>query len=213
VWEEYRLFLEKKSLDLRTICFRFGQHVLYQLSTTIYLGHLWVAEAEHNIFFLEEVYKQTASCHFFHFLTVVNRLRSNSSEPFAYALAARTRLAFKQNQMAGDSPSNRFSARKYDILLCSGSLSYPAVHLLLRPWRGIRAILSSEDVQCSSFPAVYSLKFTKVIVSTLSSNQTSRPAQSARKTLAAAPAKGIVTSLECNPDQPHQLSPLGSVLG
>ena len=92
--------------DLHTICFRFGQRVLYQLSTTTYLGHLWVAEAEHNIFFMEEVYKQTASCNFFHFLTVVNRLRSNSSEPFAYALVARIRLAFKQNQIAGDSPSN-----------------------------------------------------------------------------------------------------------
>jgi len=53
----------------------------------------------------------------------------------------------------------------------------------------------------------------KGITSTLSYHQNfASNAQSAHKTIAAAAATGFVTVILCDPDQPHQLSPIGSAL-
>jgi hypothetical protein len=67
MWEAYRLFLEKKSLGSSCKLFRLGQRVLYQTLDDNIIGMLWNAEAEHNTFLMEEVYKQMVSSDCLHF--------------------------------------------------------------------------------------------------------------------------------------------------
>jgi hypothetical protein len=164
------------------------------------------------MFLMEAIYKQIVPCDCFHLLAVMIWLRSHSSAPFAtHWQRGSTSLQTETNRRRRS--FRRFGARRYEILPRSGSLSYPTGSSY-RVHRDEFVRFSTVKMsRTSSFLSVYSSELTKVIVSTLSPNPSWPPAPSAHKTLAAAPATGLDTSPECDPDQPHQLSPLGSALG
>lgn len=100
--------------------------------------------------------------------------------------------------------------RRYDILACSGLLrtywdhSFHGVHR-----DEIRSILFSEDVP---YPSSSCPSRTEDVVSTLSSRQKLAPIQ--KRSQLTRPCHGTSqrhSHLVCDPNQPHQLSPLGSV--
>jgi hypothetical protein len=211
MWEVYRLFLEKKPSGSSNKLFRIGHRELHILSTTTILGSFWIAEAEHKIFLVEEVYKQTVSLRLF----PLPHGRDLASIPLVgtlcYALAARFRPAFKQKQIAGDCPS--IAPACDDMTYCHA----PEVSRTQLPTsyrvHGDEFVqfLYGEDSRAPPFQPSAPRSTRKSLSPPSPPNPNLTFAQSAHKTLAAAAATGFDT-LECDPDQPHQLSPLGSDL-
>ena len=102
----------------------------------------------------------------FHFLTVVIWLRSHSSEPFAYAMAARFRLALKQKQIQGDGPSNVSACE--DMTYCHAPEIFrtqlaPSYYVYRDEFARFQTVKTSRT---SLFLSVC-FQLTKVIVSTL----------------------------------------------
>ena len=160
---------------------------------------------------MEEVYKQTVSCDCFHFLTVVIWLRSHSSEPFSHGLAARFRPAFKQKRIAGDGPSSASACE--EMTYCHA----PEVFRTRLPPFIVFTEMSSLDSSQGRRPV--HLFPSRLFLGAHESHclhPLSQLEPRFRAVISQDPRRGSSHRLghpECDPDQPHQLSPLGLDLG